>query len=137
MSETQGRGEMTDESRIERNNKRPLENTITDDVRDAVATTLTGNTMSDATSFSAQVALLEELKTYLGTFQDRLQGVSNNYQERVDQLHQAGMMNETYQRYVENELAQTQAMISRLVEHIGSSDIPKVSKEIDYLSQKT
>ena len=86
-----------------------------------------------ATSFSHQIELLQQLKQYLGDFQERLLGVSANYQRKVDELHGAGMMDETYARYVENELAQTQAMIARLVEHISLSDIPKVEREISYL----
>jgi hypothetical protein len=54
----------------------------------------------------------------------------------VDDLYQAGMMNETYNRYVENELAQTRALMAKLVEHIDESDIPRVEREIAYLEQK-
>jgi hypothetical protein len=89
-----------------------------------------------ATSFSHQIALLHDLKQYLIQFQERLQGVSLNYQRKVDDLYQAGMMNETYNRYVENELAQTRALMAKLVEHIDESDIPRVEREIAYLEQK-
>ena len=86
-----------------------------------------------ATSFSHQIELLQQLKHYLGDFQERLLGVSGNYQRKLDELHSAGMMDETYARYVATELAETQAFIARLVEHISHSDIPKVEREISYL----
>lgn len=89
-----------------------------------------------STSFSHQIELLLQLKQYLGDFQDRLLGVSANYQRKVDELHSAGMMDETYARYVENELVQTQSLIARLVDHIDANDIPKVESEISYLEQK-
>ena len=89
-----------------------------------------------ANSFAEQVALLQDLKNYLAQFQERLVGVSNSYRNKVDGLHNAGMMDETHRRYVENELAQTQSLIARLVEHIDANDIPKVESEISYLEQK-
>jgi len=92
--------------------------------------------MSATTSFAHQIELLQELKQYLSDFQDRLVGVSLKYQRKVEELHQAGMMDETYSRYTENELTETQALMARLVEHIDANDIPKVESEISYLEQK-
>jgi len=152
MPETLGRGEFTDESRIEREASRTHENgqsvsspssstspaitALNNMVRDKVASTIYGGSMSSPTSFSHQIELLIQLKQYLGDFQARLLGVSSNYQRKIDELHGAGMMDETANRYIENELAQTQALIARLVEHIGASDIPKVASEISFLEQK-
>lgn len=152
MSETLGRGEFTDERRIEHEAKRPHENpppagdpasspapAIADlrrEAREAIQSILSGGAMSDATSFSHQVELLLQLKQYLTDFQDRLLGVSDNYRHKIETLHQAGMMDETCHRYVENELAETQSLIGRLVEHIGANDIPRVESEIAYLEQK-
>jgi len=96
----------------------------------------TGGTMSSSTSFSHQVELLLGLKQYLNDFQDRLSGVSANYERKLNELHGAGLMEETYQRYSANELTQTKAMIARLIEHIEQSDLPAVNKEIAYLEQK-
>ena len=107
-----------------------------DKVRIIQTTTAPEGSMSSTTSFAHQIDLLDELEKYLSDFQERLMGVSANYQRKVDGLHQAGMMGETYYRYVENELAQTQAMIAKLVEHISASDIPTVQGEIAYLEQK-
>lgn len=94
------------------------------------------SSMSSETSFSHQVELLNNLKQYLHDFQERLLGVSANYANKVDALHGAGMMDETYQEFTASELAETRAMIQRLVDHIESSDLPAVEREINYLSQK-
>jgi hypothetical protein len=147
MPETLGRGGITDESRIERESKHPHENQqaagklggtqppfadIKERVQTATASILTGGSpMSN--SFAHQKELLLNLKQYLSQFQERLLGVSGSYQSTLDELHSAGMMDETYARYVQNELAQTQTLISRLVEHIGATDIPRVEKEISFL----
>ena len=45
-------------------------------------------------------------------------------------------MDETHQRYVAQELAQTKMMIARLVEHIEANDLPAVKREISFLEQK-
>lgn len=147
MNDTQGRGH--DERSVEITPQRPLENkpatggaqattsaalaNLREQVKATTYSTLNGGSSMSATSFSHQIELLQQLKQYLGDFQERLLGVSANYQRKVDELHGAGMMDETYIRYVENELAQTQALIARLVDHISASDIPKVEREISYL----
>lgn len=99
--------------------------------------TSTGDTtMSRPTSFSHQIDLLQNLKSYLAEFQERLMGVSANYQRKVDTLHQeGGMMDETYRDFVEQQLEPTRANISRLVDHIGVNDIPAVERAIAYLEQ--
>jgi len=92
--------------------------------------------MSNATSFAHQIELLLNLKQYLLDFQERLLGVSANYQRKVDALHGAGLMDETYRDFVEREVETTRAMITRLVDNIGASDIPAVEREIAYLERK-
>ena len=147
MNDTQGRGH--GERSVEITTQRPLENkpatedvqattsaalaNLQEQVKAATYSTLNRGSSMSATSFSHQVELLQNLKQYLGDFQERLLGVAANYQRKVDELHGAGMMDETYARYIENELAQTQAMIARLVDHISASDIPTVEREISYL----
>lgn len=105
-------------------------------VSGATASTSQGVSMSNETSFIHQVELLSNLKQYLNDFQERLLGVSANYANKVDALHGAGMMEETYQAFSARELSETRAMIQRLVDHIEANDIPAVEKEINYLSQK-
>lgn len=150
--DSQGRGGFDDESRIERHTGRAGENgpakaartpaaTPTDALREHVQSTthhvLSGeSSMSSATSFAHQVELLQQLKQYLSDFQERLLGVSQNYQRKVEAQHMAGMMEETYERFVERELAETQTLIQRLVDHIGAEDIPAIEREIAYLEQK-
>lgn len=147
MNDTQGRG--NGEGRVEITTQRPRENkpvtagtqatasaalaNLRAQVQTATHSTLSGGSSMAATSFSHQIELLQQLKHYLGDFQERLLGVSGNYQRKLDELHSAGMMDETYARYVATELAETQALIARLVEHISHSDIPKVEREISYL----
>ncbi|WP_295386132.1 hypothetical protein [uncultured Thiodictyon sp.] len=93
--------------------------------------------MSNATSFAHQIELLQSLRHYLSEFQERLQGVSANYQRKVDALHaEGGLMDETYRDLVEQQVSETRALIERLVEHIGANDIPAVQREIGYLEQK-
>lgn len=147
MTETQGRGDLADESRIEREAKRAHENPgdtgksasspppiaiLNEQVKAATDSILTGGT-SMSNSFAHQKELLLNLKHYLGQFQERLLGVAGSYQSKLDELHGAGMMDETYRKYVESELAQTQSLIKNLVAHIDANDIPKVQKEIDFL----
>lgn len=96
-----------------------------------------GFPMSQATSFAHQIELLQNLKQYLMTFQERLGAVSEAYQRKVDQLHdEGGLMDETYRDYVVNCLEPTRALIARMVEHIDESDIPAVEREIQYLEPK-
>ncbi len=82
-------------------------------------------------SYSHQIELLQNLQSYLGEFQERLLGVSSNYARKVDNLHAEGMMLETYERYAENELQETQQLIRRLVDHISQSDIPAVKRAVE------
>ena len=91
---------------------------------------------NDAADFHYQIQLLNELKQYLNTFQERLVGVSLQYQRKVEALRQAGMMKQTCERYLANEVAQTQALMIKLVEHIDTIDIPRVDTEIAYLESR-
>lgn len=102
-----------------------------------VSTTNTkgGQAMSQGTSYSEQIELLQQLQAYLGEFQEKLLGVSANYSRKVDALRESGMMLETYNHYVENELQATQQLILRLVDHISQSDIPAVKRAIEHCEE--
>ena len=90
--------------------------------------------MSHATSYAYQIELLQHLKQYLADFQERLLGVSANYQRKVDELHgEGGWMDETHRDFAENQLDVTRAMIANLVNHIAENDIPAVEREIGRL----
>lgn len=147
MLDNQGRGQILDDSRIEKPNQRNQENsggalhTATDQImqqtRANTAALLGANSTMAQTSYAHQIELLEELKKYLGDFQERLMGVSANYQRKVDALHsEGGLMDETYRDYVEQQLEPTLTLISKLVEHIEDNDIPAVLSEIAELERK-
>ena len=112
-----------------------------DEVRTKKVTTenhnSTGNLpMSSEQSFAHQIELLENLNQYLENFQERLLGVSANYQKKVGELHEGGLMDETHRDFVEQQLEPTQAMIQQLIEHIGDNNLPAVKREIAYLEPK-
>jgi hypothetical protein len=95
-----------------------------------------GNAVSEATNFGYQIELLYNLKQYLTDFQERLLGVSANYQRKVDALHnEGGMMDEIHRDFVEQQLEPTRMLIARLVEHIGDNDIPAVQTMIQRLEE--
>lgn len=98
----------------------------------------TGDTaMSNATSYAHQIELLQHLQGYLAEFQERLMGVSANYQRKVDTLHsEGGLMDETHRDFTDQCLGPTRALIDRLVQHIGDNDIPAVQREITFLEQR-
>jgi hypothetical protein len=58
-----------------------------------------------------------------------------NYERKVESLREAGMMKETYEHYLEEQLFPTQTLIQRLVEHIEANDIPAVQRAIQHLEQ--
>lgn len=153
MIDKQGRGH--DQRSVEIHSQRPLENkpatssgiqattsaalaSLKTQVQAATHSTLSGGSSmsNEAADFKYQIQLLKELKQYLNDFQERLVGVSLKYQKKVEELRHAGLMKQTYERYVENELAETQALMIKLVEHIDNHDIPKVESEIAFLEQK-
>lgn len=154
MNDTQGRG--NGEGRVEIPAQRATENQPATAGTQATATasaaiaqlhkqvqatthsTLSGGSSmsNDAADFHYQIQLLNELKQYLNTFQERLVGVSLQYQRKVEALRQAGMMKQTCERYLANEVAQTQALMIQLVEHIDTIDIPRVDTEIAYLESR-
>ena len=59
-------------------------------------------------------------------------GVSASYQRKVDGLHEAGLMAEDYQEFTNDELAQSRALIQRLVEHIDVSDKPRIRAILEH-----
>ena len=79
-----------------------------------------------------QIMLLEDLKSYLNTFQERLLGVSENYQKKVDSL-EGPILHEIHELFVNNELEPARQMISRLSALISDSSIPAVNRRIDQL----
>ena len=155
MSETLGRGNFNDESRIEKISKYASENGGNNDgstatpPRSPVVEKVLESTRSSAHSilsssgastmsgnaFSHQIELMQNLQQFLSTFQDRLLQVATSYQNQVDKLHDAGLMDEIHRDFSNQEMAETCAAIKQLVDRIGNSDIPHAQKIIAYLEQ--
>ena len=89
--------------------------------------------MSRQTSFSYQIELAEGLKSYLHGFQDRLGAVAQNYKAKGNELHDANMMDETFEDFAQNYIEVTVQKIQELINQINECDIPFVEKYIDYL----
>ena len=89
--------------------------------------------MARQTSFSYQIELAEGLKSYLHNFQDRLGAVAQNYRDKGNQLHDAGMMDEKFDTFTQNYLEVTISKIQELINQINECDIPFVERYIDYL----
>ena len=86
-------------------------------------------------AFSHQIELMQNLQQFLSTFQDRLLQVATSYQNQVDKLHDAGLMDEIHRDFSNQEMAETCAAIKQLVDRIGNSDIPHAQQIIAYLEQ--
>ena len=89
--------------------------------------------MARQTSFSYQIELAEGLKSYLHGFQDRLGAAAQNYQSKGNELHDANMMDETFEDFAQNYIEVTVQKIQELINQINECDIPFVEKYIDYL----
>ena len=87
-------------------------------------------------SYASQIEMLIKIKGKLIDIQRELDNHSTNYRKALDYQWSAGMMKETYEDFVSNELAETQRLIKNLIDHLGANDIPKIQAEIDDLSRK-
>lgn len=87
-------------------------------------------------SYASQIEMLTKIKEKLIDIQRELDNHSTNYRKALDYQWSAGMMKETYEDFVSNELAETQRLIKNLIDHLGANDIPKIQAEIDDLSRK-
>jgi hypothetical protein len=145
MSETLGRGALTDDRRIERISKYAAENeaqrvpiaavsaraAVTRETKMALTSLsndITGKSMSN-NSYALQNQLLTDLKNKLEDLQNNLQTNYNNFENDAIALGH-GMMRETMEGYVNNELQITSRLIKELVNHIKASDVAKINKEI-------
>ncbi|KOR31027.1 hypothetical protein TI04_02940 [Achromatium sp. WMS2] len=107
---------------------------IIERTKTATTAVLTGAHPMSTQTLAHQIELLNSLKQYLRGFQERLQGVANNYQTKVGELHGAGMMDEVY-RSIEQELVGTQSFIATLIERIEHSDIARIERNIRSLEE--
>lgn len=89
------------------------------------------NSTSGAPGMNAaeQIQHLEDLISYLGQFQERLMGVSSNYQRKVDALD-GPVLQDIHQQFVADELEPARALIAQLVDLIEGSSVPAVRRRI-------
>ena len=90
-------------------------------------------TMAEKDSIRSQIEMAEELKRYLHGFQERLGAAANSYKKKCDDLHDAGMLRETIEKFISDNLAETTNKLSNVVESINDKDIPYLEKYIQKL----
>lgn len=110
----------------------PETNMSTDDVRHTVSSQV-HQTLSQSgggwREYSTQLDLLYHTKQFLEALQERLHAAGGMYQNYTDRLDQEQMMMDPLRRITENMEA-TRQNIARLIEQIGTQDIPTVMVEI-------
>ena len=89
--------------------------------------------MATQTSFSHQIQLAEDLKKYLTNLHERLFFVTTDYNNKVNDIHQAGMMEEYYSKFVQEYVYETNQKIKEVYTQIHERDIPFIEKYLDYL----
>lgn len=94
-----------------------------------------GAIVGNANAFAGQIELLQNLRQYLLDFQERLDMVSKKYASKLEELHDAGLMDEIHRDFLEEQLEPTRNTIRHLINHIGYNDIPEVEKLISRLEE--
>lgn len=95
--------------------------------------------MPKITSYQAQLALAAELRKSLDELQ---QGLEQNIQDIVKkacELHDAGMMEETYKDFAANYMAETIKKIKSVIIIVNERDIPFVNEymgRLDWLKEQ-
>jgi len=89
--------------------------------------------MAKQTAFEHQIALAEDLKKWLNNLHERLFLVTSSYNSKINDLHQAGMMEEFYQKFVQENVPETNEKIKDVLRQIHECDIPFIEKYIAYL----
>jgi predicted transcriptional regulator len=90
--------------------------------------------MATQTSFSHQIQLAEDLKKYLENLHERLFFVTTDYNNKVNDIHQAGMMEEYYSKFVQECVHETNQKIKEVVAQIHERDIPFIERYLAYLN---
>ena len=88
------------------------------------------NTIISRQSFENQIRLAEDFKRYLHGIQETLSLVAQSYQQKINALYEASLMDETYQKFEQEYAQQTIQLIVQVVEHINECDIPFVERYI-------
>ena len=91
--------------------------------------------MAKQTSYDYQIQLAEGLKNSLNNLQESLYAASRAYWSKSNDLNQAGMMDETYNRFVQEYVSETARKIEDAAKQINERDIPFIEKHIAYLEQ--
>lgn len=87
-----------------------------------------------ANSIEHQLELLHSLKNYLENFQEKLLGVSENYQRKVDALEsENNLISNIHRNYSEQQLEPTRNALSNVVNQISDNDIPAIERYIAWL----
>ena len=86
-------------------------------------------------SLENQINLARDLKRYLLEFQERLSHTAQSYQHKCGALYEAGMMEETHQKFEQEYAQPTIRLIVQVVEQINSFDVRFVEKYIDKIEQ--
>lgn len=87
-----------------------------------------------ANSIEHQIELLTGLKSYLENFQEKLLGVSENYQRKVDALEsEDNLISNIHRNYSEQQLEPTRNSLSNIVNQISDNDIPAIENYIAWL----
>jgi len=92
--------------------------------------------MAKQTSYAHQIQLLIDLKSYLNNLQDRLNHVSMQYWSKSNDISQAGMFEETYSKFVQEYVYDTNQKIKDVVRQINERDIPFIEQQIAYLESR-
>ena len=90
--------------------------------------------MARQNSFEYQIELAEDLKAYLIRLQENLTHTAQKYQDKVNNLYEAEMVDEKHQK-IEEYMHETVSRIKSLVEQINELEIPFVDSWINYLEE--
>lgn len=91
--------------------------------------------MPRITSYHAQLELAEELKKYLNGLQERLDVVIRHFEQEAGKLYDAGMMDETFNDFVNNYMNETNNKIRSVIDIVNGRDIPFVDDYIGRLEE--
>jgi len=92
--------------------------------------------MATQTSFEYQIQIAEGLKKWLNDLHEKLFFLTTTYNNKVNDLHQQGMMEEYYQKFVQENVPVTNGKIKDVMQQIHGFDIPFIEKYIAYLTSR-
>ena len=94
----------------------------------------TTNTMKgENMNLEYQLELLGELNQYLRSVQDQMDSVRAEYARRVNELAEAGMIENNHNYLKRNIFNPTESALLKFIQHLEERDLATVKKEIDYV----